>query len=368
MIVFAFIITGFLSCATVLPGSHPVLPRLGVRRTIPLPLRRMAPCICSGGRVGGRSERRKQAESEKRDTGAPLAWQWFGPVQRAMAVLVPAIATACVPYGPWHELGHLQPPSICQIPALSVHISSEAELEALKRLSSSVNYPGSRNDIAEATRDYVEQPILLTHELATIRVKVQIDHNAEMGQWTYPGWRADALKALDARPDRTSTSRDQAPQVVAMASTMDRQQMLHEKLPPSAASSVWTSARSNVGYAVLPKSDIDLNFIWLLLTSYFFIILVFVADGGYIADGALFELKSFTEGEINHSRWVKSSWVKSITLGEFQLTLPLAAWIALPEAVYLACTSSSSLGFIPLVIVCTGCCLRAVLDDDVVCP
>ena len=93
----------------------------------------------------------------------------------------------------------MQPPSICQIPALSVHISSEAELEALKRLSSSVNYPGSRNDIAEATRDYVEQPILLTHELATIRVKVQIDHNAEMGQWTYPGWRADVIKALDAR-------------------------------------------------------------------------------------------------------------------------------------------------------------------------
>eukprot|EP00964_Phaeocystis_antarctica_P061609 scaffold36826_cov67-Phaeocystis_antarctica.AAC.1 len=270
MIVFAFIITGFLSCATVLPGSHPVLPRLGVRRTIPLPLRRMAPCICSGGRVGGRSERRKQAESEKRDTGAPLAWQWFGPVQRAMAVLVPAIATACVPYGPWHELGHLQPPSICQIPALSVHISSEAELEALKRLSSSVNYPGSRNDIAEATRDYVEQPILLTHELATIRVKVQIDHNAEMGQWTYPGWRADVIKALDAR----SVFLRSPTQLEEMTSSMDRQQMVYEKLPPSAAFSVWKSARSNVGYAF--RLDITVN--WLFYAIEFWLAFCAVAS------------------------------------------------------------------------------------------
>ena len=340
MIVFAFIITGFLSCATVLPGSHPVLPRLGVRRTIPLPLRRMAPCICSGGRVGGRSERRKQAESEKRDTGAPLAWQWFGPVQRAMAVLVPAIATACVPYGPWHELGHLQPPSICQIPALSVHISSEAELEALKRLSSSVNYPGSRNDIAEATRDYVEQPILLTHELATIRVKVQIDHNAEMGQWTYPGWRADVIKALDARVFSRSLT-----QLEEMTSSMDRQQMVYEKLPPSAAFSVWKSTWSNVGYAF--RLDIPLNSLFYAGELW----LAFCAGASTsFGIGILFQPISL------------------ITLGEFQLILPLAAWIALPEAVYLACTSSSSLGFIPLVIVCTGCCLRAVLDDDVVGP
>ena len=340
MIVFAFIITGFLSCATVLPGSHPVLPRLGVRRTIPLPLRRMAPCICSGGRVGGRSERRKQAESEKRDTGAPLAWQWFGPVQRAMAVLVPAIATACVPYGPWHELGHLQPPSICQIPALSVHISSEAELEALKRLSSSVNYPGSRNDIAEATRDYVEQPILLTHELATIRAKVQIDHNAEMGQWTYPGWRADVIKALDARVFSRSLT-----QLEEMTSSMDRQQMVYEKLPPSAAFSVWKSTWSNVGYAF--RLDIPLNSLFYAGELW----LAFCAGASTsFGIGILFQPISL------------------ITLGEFQLILPLAAWIALPEAVYLACTSSSSLGFIPLVIVCTGCCLRAVLDDDVVGP
>merc|ERR1712194_929836 len=103
----------------------------------------------------------------------------------------------------------------------------------------------------------------------------------------------------------------------------DRQQMLHEKLPPSAASSVWTSARSNVGYAVLPESDIW-N-VYLLFCSFF-------------------------------------------SLGEFQPILPLAAWITLPQALYLACTSSSSFGFIPLVIVCTGCCLQAVLDDDVVGP
>ena len=88
---------------------------------------------------------------------------------------------------------HSAPP-ICQIPAPSGRISSKAELEALKCLSPSVNYPGSRNDIAEATRDYVEHPILLNGELETIRAKAQINRNAEMGQWTYPGWRADAVK------------------------------------------------------------------------------------------------------------------------------------------------------------------------------
>ena len=49
----------------------------------------------------------------------------------------------------------------------------------------------------QATRDYVEQPILLNGELATIRAEVQINHNAEMGQWTYPGCRADVVKALN---------------------------------------------------------------------------------------------------------------------------------------------------------------------------
>ena len=340
MLAFAFIVTGLLSPATVLPGSHPVLPRLGVRRTTPLPLRRMAPCICSGGRVGGRSERRKQAESEEWDKGAPLSWQWFGPVQRAMAVLVPAvvIATACLPYGPLHGPAHLQPPSICQIPALSVHISSEAELEALKCLSSSVNYPGSRNDIAEATRDYVEQPILLTHELATIRAKVQIDHNAEMGQWTYPGWRADVIKALDARVFSRSLT-----QLEEMTSSMDRQQMVYEKLPPSAAFSVWKSTWSNVGYAF--RLDIPLNSLFYAGELW----LAFCAGASTsFGIGILFQPISL------------------ITLGEFQLILPLAAWITLPQAVYSACTSSWS--FIPLVIVCTGCCLWAVLDDDVVDP
>ena len=117
--------------------------------------------------------------------------------------------------------------------------------------------------------------------------------------------------------------------------------MLHEKLPPSAASSVWKSARSNVGYAVLPESDIW-N-VYLLFCSFFF-------GTCATAGGIIFELESF------------------IALGEFQPILPVAAWITLPQALYLACTSSSSFGFIPLVIVCTGCCLRAVLDDDVVGP
>lgn len=359
MLAFAFIVTGFVSPAALLPGSQPVLPR--VRRTTPLPPGRMAPCICSGGRVGGRSKGWKPTESGERDTDARPAWQWFGPVQRALAVLVPAvvIATACVPYGPLHGPTHVQPSSsICQVPALrdpysskyssaraSTVIESEAELEVLECLSSSVNYPGSRNDIADARRDYVESPTALNDRLVAIDAKAALNRKAEGGQWTYPGWRADALKALDARP-RTA-SQDQSPLVVAMESTMDRQQMVHEKLPPSAASSVWKSALSNVGYAVLPETDIVvwnglLNFV-LLCCSFWFSL--FATAGGII-----FELGSF------------------IALGEFQPLLPLAAWITLPQALYLACTSSSSFGFIPLVIVCTGCCLRAVLDDDVVDP
>ena len=353
MLAFAFIVTGFVSPAALLPGSQPVLPR--VRRTTPLPPGRMARCICSGGRVGGRSKGWKPTESGGRDTDATPAWQWFGPVQRALAVLVPAvvIATACVPYGPLHGPAHVQPPSsVCQVPALrdpsssaraSTVIESEAELEVLECLSSSVNYPGSRNDIADARRDYVESPTVLNDRLVTIDVKAELNRKAEGGQWTYPGWRADALKALDARPDtwRVISSQYQTPQVVAMASTMNRQQMVHEKLPPSAASSVWMSARSNVGYAVLPNDGI-----WsILLLVWSSLFGIFATAGGII-----FELESF------------------ITLGEFQLFLPLAAWVYLPQAVYLACTSSSSFGFIPLVIVCTGCCLRAMLDDDVVGP
>jgi hypothetical protein len=205
-------------------------------------------------------------------------------------------------------------------------IESEAELKVLECLSSSVNYPGSRNDIAAARRDYVELPSVLNDRLVAINAKAELNSNAEGGQWAYPGWRVDALKALNVGPRRFSSQDLQTPQVVAMASTMDREQMVHEKLPPSAASSVSKSARSNVGYAVFPRLDDFLNRI--LLEGTFFLLL----------PGAL--------GPI----------------------LPAVAWITLPQVVYLACTSSSSLGFIPLVIVCTGCCLWAVLDDDVVGP
>ena len=345
MLAFVFVVTGFVSPATVLPGSQTVLPR--VRRTTPLPPGRMAPCICSGGRVGGRSKRWKPTESEDRGKGASPAWQWFGPVQRAMVVMVPAvvIATACVPYGPLHGPAHVQPSSsICQVPALrapysSVRaptvIESEAELEVLECLSSSVNYPGSRNDIAAARRDYVELPSVLNDRLVAINAKAELNSNAEGGQWAYPGWRVDALKALNVRPRRFS-SQDETPQVVAMASTMDREQMVHEKLPPSAASSVSKSARSNVGYAVFPRWD---NFLNVILLE------------GYTLVAVLLVLSFGREEE-----------------DEFRPILPAVAWITLPQVVYLACTSSSSLGFIPLVIVCTGCCLWAVLDDDVVGP
>ena len=69
MLTFAFIVIGFVSPATVLTGS--IVPRLGgARQNAQLPPMRMAPCIYSGGRLGGRSGSRKPADSEKRDSGA----------------------------------------------------------------------------------------------------------------------------------------------------------------------------------------------------------------------------------------------------------------------------------------------------------
>ena len=103
----------------------------------------------------------------------------------------------------------------------------------------------------------------------------------------------------------------------------------------SAASSVSKSARSNVGYAVFPRSDDFLN--------------VFLLEGTLTLVAVLL-VHSFGREE------------------EDKTILPAFAWITLPQVVYLACTSSSSLGFIPLVIVCTGRCLWAVLDEDVVGP
>ena len=71
MLTFAFVSIGFVSPATVLTGS--IAPRLGgARQTAQLPPMRMAPCMYSGGRLGGRSGSRKPADSEKRNTRATV--------------------------------------------------------------------------------------------------------------------------------------------------------------------------------------------------------------------------------------------------------------------------------------------------------
>ena len=145
-----------------------------------------------------------------------------------------------------------------------------------------------------------------------------------------------------------------APRTRPKVRAMDRQQMVYEKLYPSAASSMWKSARSNVGYAYPRPDQFDpLNVISLSTACCTFVILL---------DRFLFQPSTIRSAS---SLITETSL---ITLGEFQPILPLVAWITLPQAVYSACTSSSSFGFIPLVIVCTVCCLRAVLDDDVVDP
>ena len=98
---FAFVFLGFVQHAAVLPtGRRTDLPRLGLRPiALPPPPRRWVPCICcSGGRVGGRvGGRAEDADSkpvsQSKERGAP----WH-PVQKAAAVLVPAVvlAAACL--------------------------------------------------------------------------------------------------------------------------------------------------------------------------------------------------------------------------------------------------------------------------------
>ena len=75
----------------------------------------------------------------------------FGRVQKALAVLIPAVvlATACV--SPIPSRGGQQV-------RLQQREPQKGALAELGSLSSSVNYPGSRNDVATARRYYVEAP------------------------------------------------------------------------------------------------------------------------------------------------------------------------------------------------------------------
>ena len=67
---------------------------------------------------------------------------------------------------------------------------------ALKYLSSSVTYRGSRGDLAEARRTYVEHPSLFDDEVRVIYDREKLYRSAKMGMWTYPGWRPDVSTTL----------------------------------------------------------------------------------------------------------------------------------------------------------------------------
>ena len=353
---FAFVFLGFVQHAAVLPtGRRTDLPRLGLRPiALPPPPRRWVPCICcSGGRVGGRvGGRAEDADSkpvsQSKERGAP----WH-PVQKAAAVLVPAVVLAaacvfCVP-SQWQQMDspHAQQVPVCEASFNRLVIKpdwfkdseaklevkdSEAKLEALGRASSSAGYPGSRGDVAAAKRYYTKDDNnQLISELAMICLKEGVNHNVESAKWTYPGWRADTAKVFDTPlTGRTTTPLD----VQTAVKSMDRKHGLHEKLPPSVFSSAWTSFRSDVDYAFRftdrhgDVSSVIFTFGPTLALSTWFLL---------STDSTLSKLGCDT------------SWRKWEVQG-----------CALAATGILALTASSSIGFLPLVFAGTYCGLQAV--------
>ena len=142
---------GFASNVAFLPASRAEAPRPGVLRSAieaQTLATRMVPCICTGGRVGGRIGGRpgwlKPIDQSKERV------MRFGRVQKALAVLIPAVvlATACV--SPIPSRGGQQV-------RLQQRDPQKGALAELGSLSSSVNYPGSRNDVANARRYYTSR-------------------------------------------------------------------------------------------------------------------------------------------------------------------------------------------------------------------
>ena len=345
---FAFVFLGFVQHAAVLPtGRRTDLPRLGLRPiALPPPPRRWVPCICcSGGRVGGRvGGRAEDADSkpasQSKERGAP----WH-PVQKAAAVLVPAVVLAaacvfCVP-SQWQQMDspHAQQVPVCEASFNRLVIKpdwfkdSEAKLEALGRASSSAGYPGSRGDVAAAKRYYTKDDNnQLISELAMICLKEGVNHNVESAKWTYPGWRADTAKVFDTPlTGRTTTPLD----VQTAVKSMDRKQGLHEKLPPSVFDSAWTSFRSDVDYAFRftdRNGDFSTALIpWVFCAPTFAMPIVFLMPSSFDRSPSA---KSFRKWSV--------------------------PGLALAATGILALTASSSIGFLPLVFAGTYCGLQAV--------
>ena len=97
---------------------------------------------------------------------------------------------------------------------------------ALKYLSSSTSYRGSRGDLARAKRYYTEtgENTYVRNaydEALLIYGKEKLYRSAKRGLWTYPGWRVDVSKAL-----RSSTQKD----LESAKGKLDREQELDDAL------------------------------------------------------------------------------------------------------------------------------------------
>ena len=325
---------GFASNVAFLPASRAEAPRPGVLRSA-TPATRMVPCICTGGRVGGR-------------IGGRLGWlkpidqskervKRFGRVQKALAVLIPAVvlATACVSPIPSRGGQQVQ---------LQQRNPQKGALAELGSLSSSVNYPGSRNDVATARRYYVEGPKwgptatkCLDSQLDTIRAKEEVHRSAQGGQWTYPGWRADAARGFKSKEHTDQRA------MRNVAKTMDLAQELHTTVPQRMLASVWTSFRSMYIYAFRFVELLDIY----AMTLAFWIILRILR--------ALRSLRILREDPFETS-FEEVSKSNDRAWGQ--------AWgLAFGGSVFLALSASSAIGFCPLIFLTGFYGLMAVLRD-----
>ena len=315
---------GFASNVAFLPASRAEAPRPGVLRSA-TPATRMVPCICTGGRVGGRIGGRpgwlKPIDQSK------VRVKRFGRVQKALAVLIPTVvlATACVSPIPSRGGQQVQ---------LQQRNPQKGALAELGSLSSSVNYPGSRNDVANARRYYVEGPKWgptatkrLDSQLDTIRAKEEVHRSAQGGQWTYPGWRADAARGFKSKEHTDQRA------MRNVAKTMDLAQELHTTVPQRMLASVWISFRSMFLYAFRFEELFQMH--WIPLANAILIWLNFRIW--------------FGQPRINHLAWcVVEALVGGSVGGSVQLAL----------------SASSAIGFCPLIFFAGFYSLMAVFWRD----
>ena len=99
---------------------------------------------------------------------------------------------------------------------------------ALKYLSSSTSYRGSRSDLARAKRYYAETETDSAYAVQRVYDKALLIYDketlyrsAKRDLWTYPGWRVDVSKAL-----RSSTQKD----LESAKGKLDREQELDDAL------------------------------------------------------------------------------------------------------------------------------------------